>query len=71
MEWFKNVFLPSFETGKEIPISEKQFRIFERYLKESKENGYTYDLYGTVNDLKIHAYEWSCIGKHRYYVIIK
>lgn len=71
MKWFKEIFLPSFEKGKEIQISEKQFRIFERYLKENKDIGYTYNLYGNIDGLKIHAYEWSCVGKHRYYVTIK
>lgn len=70
MKWFKEVFLPSFETGREIQITEKQFRIFERYLKESKETGYVYNLYGTIDNFKIHAYEWACVGKHRYYVTI-
>ena len=71
MKWFTDVFLRSFETGKEIQITEKQFLIFEKYLKESKDIGYTYNLYGTVNNLKIHVYEWACVGKHRYYAIIE
>lgn len=71
MKWFKEVFLASFETGKEIQISEKQFEIFERYLPEGKVDGYTYNIYGIVNNRKIHAYEWACVGKHKYYVIIR
>lgn len=71
MKWFTNVFLPSFEQGKEIQISENQFKIFEKYLKKSKEIGYTYYVYDTINNLRIEAYEWCCVGKHRYYVTIK
>lgn len=70
MEWFKNVFLNSFERNKEINISEKQFGIFERYLKNTKETGYLYTVYGTVENIKIEAYEWACVGKHRYYAKI-
>lgn len=71
MTWFKTVFLPSFETGREIQISEKQFRIFERYLPKNKESGYLYTVYGKVDNFNIEAYEWSSVGKHRYYVTIK
>lgn len=71
MKWFKEIFLPSFEKGKEIRISEKQFRIFERYLKESKEDGYVYKIWGKVNNLKVEAIDWACIGGHRYYVTIQ
>ena len=71
MKWFKEVFLPSFETGKELNITEKQFEIFERYLKHSKEDGYLYTVYDEFDGMKIEAYEWSCVGKHRYYVTIK
>ena len=70
MKWFKEVFLPSFATGKELQISEKQFRIFERYLKGTKEDGYIYKVFGTVDEIKIEAVDWACVGKHRYYVTI-
>ena len=71
MKWFKEVFLASFEKGKELNISEKQFRIFERYLKNSKESGYLYIVYDVIDGMQIEAVEWSCIGKHRYYLTIK
>ena len=76
MKWFKEVFLKSFEAGKEIRITEKQFRIFERYLKESP-YGIGYDgktifqVEGIIDNLKIVAYEWFCIGKHQFFVTIK
>lgn len=70
MKWFKEVFLQSFERNKELNITAKQFEIFERYLKNNKENGYLYTVFDTIDNLKIEAYEWSCVGKHRYYVKI-
>lgn len=70
MKWFKEVFLPSFEQGKEVNISEKQFRIFEKYLKNEKEVGYLYTIYDIIDGLKIEAYEWCTVGKHRYYLTI-
>lgn len=71
MKWFKEVFLPSFKIGKEIEISEKQFRIFEDYLEHSKETGYTYIVYGNVDNLHIEACKWSCLQTYKYYVTIK
>lgn len=71
MKWFKEVFLPSFEEGKEINITEKQFRIFERYLKNSKEDGYLFTVYDIIDGKRIEASEWACVGKYRYYLIIK
>ena len=70
MKWFKEVFLPSFEQGKEVNISEKQFRIFEKYLKNEKGNGYLYTVYDVIDGLKIEASEWCTVGKHRYYLTI-
>ena len=70
MKWFKDVFLPSFEQGKEVIISEKQFRIFEKYLKNEKEVGYLYTVYDIIDNLKIEASEWCTVGKHRYYLTI-
>lgn len=75
MKWFKEVFLPSFEVGKEIKISEKQFRIFERYLGESPlgmgyDGKYTFQVEGIIDGLKVVAYEWFCVGKHQYFVKI-
>ena len=71
MKWFKETFLRSFETGKEIRISEKQFCIFEKYLPSNKEQGYIYKVYGTIDGMKIEAIDWACVGGHRYYVTIK
>lgn len=75
MKWFKEVFLKSFETGKELRISEKQFRIFEKYLTESPigmgYNGkYTFQVEGKIDNKKIIAYEWFCVGKHQFFVKI-
>ena len=75
MKWFKEIFLKSFETGKELRISEKQFRIFERYLKESPygmgyDGKYTFQVEGIVDGLKVVAYEWLCYGRHQFFVTI-
>lgn len=71
MKWFKEVFLPSFEIGKEIRISEKQFRIFEEYLPHDKQSGYVYIVYGNVDNLRIEACMWSCINTCKFYVTIE
>lgn len=76
MKWFKDIFLKSFEIGKELRISEKQFRIFEKYLKESPRNmGYdgktTFQVEGIIDGLTIVAYEWFCYGKHQFFVTIR
>lgn len=70
MKWFKEVFLPSFEQGREVNISEKQFKIFEKYLKHEKETDYLYTVYDVVDGLNIEASEWCTVGKHRYYLTI-
>ena len=75
MKWFKEIFLPSFETGKELRISEKQFGIFDKYLHESPfgmgyDGRYTYQVEGVINGLRVVAYEWFCVGKHQYFVKI-
>lgn len=76
MKWFTEIFLKSFEIGKEIRITEKQFRIFEKYLSESPRNmSYdgktTFQVEGIINNLRIVAYEWFCVGKHQFFVTIK
>lgn len=71
MKWFKEVFLPSFETEKELNISEKQFRIFERYLKNEKEDGYLVTIFDVIDGKKIIATDWASVGKHRYYLKIE
>lgn len=76
MKWFKEVFLKSFETEKEIRISEKQFRIFEKYLSESPRNMMydgktTFQVEGIIENLKVVALEWFCVGKHQFFVTIK
>lgn len=75
MKWFKEVFLKSFEVGIEIRISEKQFRIFEKYLKESPygmgyDGKYTFQVEGKIDGAKVVAYEWFCVGKHQFFVKI-
>lgn len=77
MKWFKETFLKSFEIGKELRISEKQFRIFEKYLKESPlgmgyDGKYIFQVEGKFDDLKLKvvAYEWFCVGKHQFFVKI-
>ena len=66
MKWFNEVFLPSFQKGKELRITEKQFNIFVKYSKESYESGYTEVFVGKG----FKAYSWSCISGTRYYVTI-
>ena len=70
MKWFKEVFLQSFEIGKELNISEKQYRIFEKYLKNETEDGYLIKIFDTIDGKKIVAYDWASVGKHRYYLRI-
>lgn len=76
MKWFKEVFLKSFVTGKELRISEKQFRIFEKYLDESPYNMMydgktTFQVDGIIDGLRVVAYEWFCYGRHQFFVTIK
>lgn len=61
MKWFKETFLPSFETGKEIRISEKQFDIFCKYARnyEEKINGFEETITYSVGDKLI------VVSKHR------
>lgn len=75
MKWFKEVFLKSFEVGREIRISEKQFRIFERYLDEPPyglgyDGRFTFRVEGKIDGLKVVAYEWFCVGRHQFFVKI-
>lgn len=75
MKWFKEVFLKSFEIGKELRISEKQFGIFDKYLTESPlgmgyDGKYTYQVEGKFDGIKVIAYEWFCKGKHQFFVKI-
>lgn len=73
MNWFINVFLPSFEIGKEVRITEKQFCIFQKYLnpKDSNFNGYTEEYFDTINGLKILAYAWSSMAGNQYFLKIE
>lgn len=70
MKWFTDKFLPSFKDG-ETRISEKQFNIFCRYLKDTYERGYTEYHSGKVNNKLVRAYEWNCITGTQYFVIIQ
>ena len=71
MEWFKNVFLPSFKTG-ETRISEKQYNIFMKYLHvDEYETGYVRGKKDTIDGVKINAYEWSSVYGLQYYVVIE
>ena len=66
-KWFENVFLPSFDKGKETRISEKQFNIFVKNSDNNYEIGYTEYFEGR----NFRAYSWSCISGTRYYVTVK
>lgn len=70
MNWFINTFLSSFKKG-ETRISEKQFNIFMKYLKNEYETGYISGKKDTINGLKINAYEWGCISGRQYFVVIE
>lgn len=61
MKWFTETFLPSFETGKELRISEKQFDIFCRYARNYEEevSGFVETLTYNVGNKKV------VISKHR------
>ena len=73
MNWFINVFLPSFQIGKEVRITEKQFGIFQKYLKpkNSNFNGYTEEYFDTINGLRILAYVWSSKAGDQYFLKIE
>ncbi len=61
MKWFVETFLPSFETGKEQKISEKQFDIFCKYARNYEENndGFSEEITYNVDDKQI------VVSKHR------
>ena len=67
MKWFKEIFLPSFQKGKELRISEKQFNIFKKYSNESYERGYTEHFKGEEYD----AYSWASVIGMQYFVKIE
>ena len=69
-DWFKNTFLASFKRG-DTRISEKQFRIFEKYLDDDFVDGYIAGVRGIVDGKKITAYEWHRVGYTQYFVEIK
>ena len=71
MTWFEEKFLPSFEVGKQIEISEQQFEVFEEHLPYTKERGHEYYAYGTVNGLRVEACRVTCMLTYKYYVTIK
>lgn len=73
MKWFKETFLPSFETGKEIRISEKQFEIFVKYARnfEEKTEGYLETITYTVDDRLIVVSKHRCKFGATYYVEIR
>lgn len=59
-EWFRNVFLESFENCKSKQVSEKQGMIFKKYLKEESENWRHKNAFyysGIVSDKKIRLQE--------------
>lgn len=70
MKWFTKTFLPSFKIG-ETKITEKQFFIFTKYLKERIENDYTEEYRGIVEDKKICAYVWDSVAGTQYFVRIQ
>lgn len=69
MKWFINTFLKSFKAG-ETKISEKQYRIFEKYLKHESKDGYISGYMDEIEGFKIKAYEWASISGIKYYVDI-
>ena len=71
IKWFKEVFLPSFEIGKEIRIFEKQFLIFEEHLPHDKKYGLDYIVYGNVDDLYVEASKLAGREFYLYYLTIK
>ena len=72
MKWFKEVFLPSFETGKELRISEKQFDIFCRYARNYEEtnDGFLEMLTYTVDGKHVTASKHRCKWGSTYWVKI-
>ena len=69
MKWFINVFLKSFNNG-ETRISEKQYNIFCKYLKERFSSGYIEGFTGVVDGKTVKAYEWNCVTGRQYFVEI-
>lgn len=78
MKWFKDVFLPGFEKCNGRRISEKQFNVFQNYLRK-----FTYKESDMQNTIKIEYHFENLIiilqdsiagygkGWHEYYLTIK
>ena len=69
MKWFIDIFLKSFNDG-ETRISEKQYNIFCKYLKERFVCGYIEGVSAVINGKRIKAYEWSSVAGRQYFVEI-
>ena len=72
MKWFKEIFLPSFEVGKEVRISEKQYDIFLRYARnfEEKCEGFLESIAYSVDDKHIVISKHRCKYGATYWLII-